>query len=96
MFVVVAFYLQYLDCEQEAEEQLVRLEQAPAHVYVHCRREAVVQAAQTPLEVRGRRSLPDRLAEQRAEPRQGVLVHWIDLHAAIGSGSGLVKHMFVK
>lgn len=55
------------------------LEQAPAYVHVYRPREAVVEALQPPFQVRRRRCLSDGLAEQRAEPGQGVLVHRVDL-----------------
>ena len=60
--------LQNFDGEEEAEEQLVSLEEAPAHVHVYRPREAVVEALQPPFQVRRRRRLSDGLAEQRAEP----------------------------
>lgn len=71
--------LEDLDGEKEAEEQLVRLEQAPADVHVHRLREAVVKVLQPPFQVGRRGGVADRLAEERAEPRQGVLVHRVDL-----------------
>ena len=84
-----AHHLQYLNGQEEAEEQLVLFEQAPTYVHVHRGREAVVQVLESPSKVWCGRSLPDRLTEQRTEPRQRVLVHRIDLSRSI---KGVSKH----
>lgn len=71
--------LEYLNREEKAEQKFVRLEQAPADVRINSCREAVVEVLQPSFQLRRRRSLADGLAEKRAEPRQRVLVHRVNL-----------------